>query len=297
MRIAGVNGRTTTQLLADSARRGERWPLRREYRSTYRTTSGDAERVTAGRFFARDAAPGVMPEVSFEAGVARELGLSLGDTVTWDVQGVQVPTRVTSFREVNWQRFEPNFFAVFQPAALERAPKQFVILARIDSSDAVARAQRDVVQRHPNVSSVDLSLIQRTVGGILEKVSVAVRFLGVFCLAVGIPVLVSAVAATRRDRLRDAVLLKTLGATRAQIGRILLAEYAVLGVLGAVTGMLLSFAGAWGLQKWVFKGAFEPAFGSAIAIAAVLMGLTLLIGFLTGREAFKETPMAALRES
>ena len=296
MRIAGVNGRSTTQLLADSARRGERWPLRREYRSTYRTTSGDSERVTAGRFFTSDAAAGAMPEVSFEAGVARELSLSLGDTVTWDVQGVRVPTRVTSFREVNWQRFEPNFFAVFQPAALERAPKQFVILARIDSSDAVARAQRDVVQRHPNVSSVDLSLIQRTVGGILEKVSVAVRFLGVFCLAVGIPVLVSAVAATRRDRLRDAVLLKTLGATRAQIGRILLAEYAVLGALGAVAGMLLSFAGAWGLQKWVFKGAFEPAIGSAVAIAAVLMGLTLLIGFLTGRDAFKETPMAALRQ-
>jgi putative ABC transport system permease protein len=295
MRIAGVNGRTTAQLLADSARRRERWPLRREYRSTYRTTQGESERVTAGKLFSTDAAEGALPEVSFEAGVARELGLTLGDTVTWDVQGVRVPTRVTSFREVNWQRFEPNFFAVFQPAALEKAPKQFVLLARIDTPDGVARVQRDVVNRHPNVSSVDLSLVQRTVGGILEKVSVAVRFLGVFCLAVGIPVLVSAVAATRRDRLRDAVLLKTLGATRAQIGRILLAEYAVLGALGAVAGMLLSFAGAWGLQRWVFKGAFEPALGSAAAIAGVLIALTLLIGFLTGREAFRETPMAALR--
>jgi putative ABC transport system permease protein len=209
---------------------------------------------------------------------------------------VQVPSRVTSFREVNWQRFEPNFFAVFQPAALERAPKQFVILARIPTSDGVARVQRDVVTRHPNVSSVDLSLIQRTVGGILEKVSVAVRFLGVFCLAVGVPVLVSAVAATRRDRLRDAVLLKTLGATRAQIGRILLAEYAVLGVLGAVTGMVLSFGGAWALQKWVFRGSFAPDWGAALGIAGLLVALTLLIGLLTGREAFRETPMAALRQ-
>jgi putative ABC transport system permease protein len=297
MRIAAVNGRSTASLLADSARRGERWPLRREYRSTYRTTQGDAERVTAGKFFLTDAAEGAVPEVSFEAGVARELGLSLGDTVTWDVQGVQVPSRVTSFREVNWQRFEPNFFAVFQPAALERAPKQFVILARIPTTDGVARVQRDVVTRHPNVSSVDLSLIQRTVGGILEKVAVAVRFLGVFCLAVGVPVLVSAVAATRRDRLRDAVLLKTLGATRAQIGRILLAEYAVLGVLGAVTGMVLSFGGAWALQKWVFRGSFAPDWAAALGIAGLLVALTLLIGLLTGREAFRETPMAALRES
>ncbi|MDF1501305.1 FtsX-like permease family protein [Roseisolibacter sp. H3M3-2] len=297
MRIAAVNGRTTAAMLADSARRGERWPLRREYRSTYRTTQGDAERVTAGTFFKTDAAEGALPEVSFEAGVARELGLSLGDTVTWDVQGVQVPSRVTSFREVNWQRFEPNFFAVFQPAALVQAPKQFVIMARVPSADAVARLQRDVVARHPNVSSVDLSLIQRTVGGIIEKVSVAVRFLGIFCLAVGVPVLVSAVAATRRDRLRDAVLLKTLGATRAQIGRILLAEYAVLGALGAFTGMLLSFGGAWALQKWVFRGPFAPDWGAALGIAALLVAFTLAIGFITGREAFRETPMAALRES
>ncbi|GLC27674.1 ABC transporter permease [Roseisolibacter agri] len=296
MRIAAVNGRTTASLLADTSRRGERWPLRREYRSTYRTTQGEAERVTAGRFFTSDAPAGTTPEVSFEAGVARELGLSLGDTVTWDVQGVQVATRVTSFREVNWQRFEPNFFAVFQPAALQAAPKQFVILARIPTPDGVARVQRDVVARHPNVSSVDLSLVQRTVGSILEKVAVAVRFLGVFCLAVGIPVLVSAVAATRRDRLRDAVLLKTLGATRAQIGRILLAEYAVLGALGAVAGMLLSFAGAWALQKWIFRGTFVPAWDSALAIAGLLMALTLLIGVLTGREAFRSTPMAALRD-
>ena len=297
MRIAGMKGRTTAQLLADTTRRGAPWPLRREYRSTYRVGQGESERVTAGTLFTTDAAPGAMPQVSLEAGVARELGVALGDTITWDVQGVPVPTRLTSLREVNWQRFEPNFFAVFQPAALEQAPKQFVILARVPTSDAVARVQRDVVARHPNVSSVDLSLVQRTVGAILEKVAVAVRFLGLFCLAVGIPVLFSAVAATRRDRLREGVLLKTLGATRAQIRRILLAEYAVLGALGAVAGMLLSFVGAWALQHWVFKGAFVPAWGAAAAIAAVLIALTLVIGLLTGREVFRETPMAALRES
>jgi putative ABC transport system permease protein len=232
-----------------------------------------------------------------EAGVARELGLALGDTVTWDVQGVRIPARVTSFREVNWARFEPNFFAVFQPAALEAAPKQWVVLAQVPTADGVSRVQRDVVARHPNVSTIDLSLVQRTVSGIVEKVAVAVRFLAVFCLAIGVPVLVSAVASTRRDRLRDAVLLKTLGATRAQIGRILLAEYAVLGALGALTGMALSFGGAWGLSEWVFRNDFVPDWGAALAIAALMMGVTVLIGVLTGREAFRETPMAALRES
>jgi putative ABC transport system permease protein len=208
-----------------------------------------------------------------------------------------VPTRVTSFREVNWARFEPNFFAVFTPAALAPAPKQFVILTNVPSTQQIARLQRAVVDRHPNVSSVDLSLIQRTVGEIVQKVSLAVRFLALFSLAMGIPVLFSAVSATRRDRLREGVLLKTLGATRAQIRDILLAEYALLGMLGALTGMLLSFVGAWALTHFVFEGTFVPAWTPALAIAAGMSLLTLLIGGLTGRDVFRETPMAALRES
>ncbi|HEY0776351.1 MAG TPA: FtsX-like permease family protein [Gemmatirosa sp.] len=300
MRVAAINGRTTAQLLADSGRgRSGRapWTLRREYRSTYRTTLGDAERVTAGRFFQTDGSGEPIPEVSLETSLARDLGARLGDTLTWDVSGVPVRTRLTSLRTVTWARFEPNFFAVFQPAALRGAPKQFVLLTNVPTDDAIARLQRDVVARFPNVSSLDLSLVQRTVGRIVDRVSTAIRFLGAFCLAMGIPVLFSAVAATRRERVRDAVLLKTLGATRAQITRILLAEYAALGVLGAVAGMLLSFAGAWGLARWIFHQPFRPDYGAALTVAAILTAVTIAIGLLTGRDAYRGTPAAALRES
>jgi putative ABC transport system permease protein len=209
---------------------------------------------------------------------------------------VKVPARLTSLREVNWARFRPNFFAVFQPAAISSAPKQFVYLADVPTPEGVARLQRDVVRLNPNVSSVDLSLVQRTIGNIVDKVSLAVRFLAVFCLAMAVPVLFSAVAATRRDRLREGVLLKTLGATRAQIRRILLAEYVVLGGIGAAAGMVLAFGGAWALTTWVFEGQFVPAWGPAAAIAGAMMALTVGIGLLTGREVFRETPMAAIRD-
>jgi putative ABC transport system permease protein len=96
---------------------------------------------------------------------------------------------------------------------------------------------------------------------------------------------------------REGVLLKTLGATRAQIGRILLSEYALLGILGSLTGMLLSFGGAWALCYWVFETPFSPAWGPAAAIAGAMLGLTVGIGLLAGRDVFKETPMAALREA
>ena len=301
MRIATINqwgmAAMTDTSDPDGVKRST-WALRREYRSTYRDTMVSSEKLTAGRWFATPrAGADSIAEVSFEQDVAKELGLRLGDVVTWDVQGVRIPTRVTSFREVNWARFEPNFFAVLAPAALESAPKQFVILTEVPAGAPVARLQRDVVLRYPNVSSIDLSLILRTVQGIVDKVSVAVRFLAIFSLAIGLPVLFTAVSATRRARVREGVLLKTLGATRAQIGRIMLAEYALLGALGSLTGMLLSFGGAWALTKYVFDAPFAPAWGAAAAIAAAMMAITLAIGLLTGRDVFRETPMAALREA
>ena len=113
----------------------------------------------------------------------------------------------------------------------------------------------------------------------------------------GIPVLFSAVAATRRARLREGVLLRTLGASRAQVARILLAEYGALGALGATTGMLLAFAGAWGLTRFLFKDPFDPAILPTIAIALGMLLLTMAIGFLTSRDVYRATPMQAIRES
>jgi putative ABC transport system permease protein len=296
MRIASVNGVPVSELRKTA--RGRSWAVGREYRSTYRDTLVASEKVTAGRW-TRGRPPAVGPtihSVSLEAGVAKELRVKVGDEITWDVQGVPVATRVTSLREVNWGRFEPNFFAVFSPGSIEGAPKQFVFLARAPSRDVVSQLQRDIVRRYPNVSSLDLTLILSTVDRILERVTLAIRFLAVFSLAMGVPVLASAVAAARRQRVREGVLLKTLGATRRQIGRIMLAEYALLGVLASLTGMLLSFGGAWLLMRHVFEGEFVPAWGPALAIAGLLTALTVGIGLLAGRDVFRETPMPALRE-
>jgi len=299
MRIKTVAGRTIAEILTDTTRRGGAWALRREYRSTYRDTIQSSERVVAGRWFgetpARDSQP--TAEVSLEQDVAKELRVKIGDVVVWDVQGVEVPARVTSLRDVEWARFEPNFFAVFAPGALEKAPKQFVLLTNVPDGVSAVRVQRSVVQRYPNVSAIDLSVIRKTISEIVDRVSMAIRFLAVFSLAMGIPVLFSAVAATRRERVREGVLLKTLGATQGQIRRILFAEYALLGVLGSLTGMVLSFGGAWGLLNYVFHRPFSPATVPAVLIAAAMVLVTVSIGMLSGRDVFKTTPMAALREA
>jgi putative ABC transport system permease protein len=304
MRIASINGRSTESIVADSTRnRRAGWAVRREYRATYRDSMAAGETLTSGRWF-QPVQPGSAPftsqdtgEVSLDAGVAGELRVKLGDEITWNVQGVDIPTRVTSFRDVKWTRFEPNFFAVFPTRVLEAAPHQYTVLARVPGALNVATIQRDLVRRFPNVSSIDLSLIMDTIGKIISRVSTAVRFMALFSVIMGIPVLFSAVSSTRRERIRESVLLKTLGATRAQIMRILLTEYALLGVLGSLTGLVLALFGSWALAHFVFHVKYAPQFGPAIVITLVMMAIAIAIGAIAGRDVFRETAMTALRES
>lgn len=314
MRITSINGRSTADIVNEieqnrrreprtntgnvrvrSERRGP-WALRREFRSTFRDTLTTSERVVAGKWFTQN--PGLtLGQVSLDSSVARELGVKLNDTITWNVQGVQVPTVVTSLREVKWTTFAPNFFAVFDPKSLAEAPKQYAIQVRAPDSRAIAMLQRDVIAKYPSVSSLDLTFIQRTVTNVLGKVIMAVRFLALISLALAVPVLFSAVSATRRERLREGVLLKTLGATRRQIGRIMLAEYALLGTLGALTGVILSTGAGWAQMHFIFKMPFSPAYLPAALVAGAMIALAVGIGLLTGRDVFAETPMAALREN
>jgi putative ABC transport system permease protein len=271
--------------------------MRREFRSTFRDTLVASEKVTSGRFHTGGSPVTSIPEVSVDRGVAEDMRLVLGDTIMWDVQGVRVPTRVTSFRDVNWTRFEPNFFVVFERRALQDAPRQYVLLADVRGPTAVPRLQRDVVGRFPNVSSLDLTLIQQTVGRVLDRVTTAIRFMAGLSLALGVPVLFSAVSATRRERLREGVLLKVLGATRRQVGRIMLSEYLLLGALGSLVGIVLSVGGAWALMHFVFRQPFQPAIVPALLVALAMILVSVSIGLLTGRDVFRETPMAALREA
>ncbi|MFL5543116.1 MAG: ABC transporter permease [Gemmatimonadaceae bacterium] len=301
MRIAAIDGKRVADMTP--VKPGERgragWALRREFRSTYRDKPASSETIVAGKWFgesALTAAPDT-GEISMEEGIAKELNVKLGSVITWNVQGVEIPTRITSLRKVVWTRFEPNFFVVFAPPVLKGAPNQYVLLAQVKNPVAVPLLQRAVVNRLPNVSSIDLTAIKRTVDRIVGKASLAIRFMALFSLAVAIPVLFSAVSATRRERVREGVLLKTLGATRGQIARILLAEYSLLGVLGGLTGMVLSLVGGWAAVRFIFKTAFALPVVPVVGIAAAIVALTLAIGLLAGRDVFRETPIAALRDA
>jgi putative ABC transport system permease protein len=295
-RIAALNGRPAAEIVADTTPGGPSgWALRREYRNTYRDTVADSERVIAGAWW--DAPTDGLPRISVEADLAEELHIGIGDRITWDVQGVPIETVVASLRRVDWARFAPNFFVVFEPGVLEAAPQTLIALAHVPDATARAELQRDLVERFPNVSILDLALVQEAVDGVLGNVVAAIRFLALFSIASGLVVLVGALSASRFQRLREVALLRTLGASSRQIRRILLTEYLALGSLAGLTGVLLAIFAAWPIVSILFELEFRvPVLPLAAACVSVAV-LTAAVGVLHGRDAARRSPLAVLRDA
>jgi putative ABC transport system permease protein len=295
MRIRSIKGRPVESLLADRQSAIPAWTLRREYRSTYTDHLRDAERITAGQWIGRVAGDTAVVPISVETGIATELGVKPGDEIGFDVQGMPVRTRVASLREVNWRRPQPNFFMLFPRGVLEDAPSMNVLMTRVDSSAQSALLQREVIKAFPNVSVIDLSLILETVDAIVGKISFVIRFMALFTVATGILVMAGALVSSHFQRVRESILLRTLGASRAQIWRILAVEYLALGGLAAVTGLLLALAAAWALAAFVFKAPFAPPLWPLLAGLAAVPALTLGTGLLMSRGILRQSPLAVLR--
>jgi putative ABC transport system permease protein len=300
MRVRAVKGVETSRLVPSGPERWDRWALRTEQRASYRDRLGPAETVLAGRWWepgeGRRVAPGAPVPVSLDGAIARSLDVRPGDEVVWDVQGVAVRSRVESVRDVEWARFEPNFLVLFPEGPLDDAPQTWVLAARLDDPVRRARFQGEVVRAHPNVSTLDLAQVQEAIEAVLDRVVGAVRFLALFSLAAGAVVLVGAVAASRAQRVLESALLRTLGATRPQLVRILLAEYAVLGALAAGTAILLSAGAGWAVVRFALEQPFSLPGPSLAVLVLAVVALTVLVGLFGSTDAWRRPPLEVLRE-
>lgn len=297
MRILSIRGELVSTLLADtagadSAGAPRGWTLRREYRSTYRDSLTDSERLIEGSWWSGDSVP---VEISVEQELAQDLGVNLGDEIVWDIQGVPLPTRVRSIRAVDWARFEPNFFVVFAPRSLERAPHSLVTLARIEDPALRGRLQRAVAERFPNVTSLDLTVLQAAIEQLVGRVSLAIRFMALFSLITGVLVLVGAVATSRYQRVREGALLKTLGATRSQVLRVVFTEYLALGLLAATSAVGLSAAAGWALARFMFEVPFAFPAEAIAGVIGLTSLLTVGVGAWGSVEVIRKTPLEVLR--
>ncbi|HEY1581854.1 MAG TPA: FtsX-like permease family protein [Chthoniobacterales bacterium] len=297
MRLVEVKGRKSSEILKDPQRKAPEWELEREYRSTYRADLSATEKIVAGRWIGHfDYHTGDTVPVSVEQDIAKDLGLTIGDTLVFDIQGVPIKTRVASLREVDWKRFQTNFFIVFPTGVLENAPTFNVLVSRVPTPAASARLQNATVARFPNVSALDLTSVIQTVDSILIKVALVIRIMSLFTVGTGLIVLGSTIWSGRYQRLKESVLLRTLGASRAQIWKILCAEYLFLGLLASATGILLALAASWALAVFAFRLDYTFSFLPIASAALVVTALTVAIGLLTSYGVGSTPPLAILRE-
>lgn len=293
MRLQEVAGRSLDSMRADTTI-DLSWAMEREYRSTYRGSLTESESILEGTFYAEMPEGATAAPVSVEQEVAQELGVVLGDTLVWNVQGLPVTTVVASIREVDWRRFSTNFFVVFPEGALEEAPQFLVLLTRADR-EASAALQAAVVREFPNVSAIDLSLVLNTFDAIFDRIAFVIRFMALFSVLTGLLVLVGAVVVSRFQRVQESVLLKTLGASRRQIIQIMAVEYFFLGLLAACTGLVLALGAGWGLARFLFETDFVPdPLPVSLTVAAVAL-LTVAVGMWISRDVYNRTPLEVLR--
>ncbi len=296
MRLSGLKGRTAEELAADKSDTLPHWALRREYRSTYRSALDDAEKLIAGKFAGTVAADATRVPVSIEESLAKDLQLKLGDELEFNVQGVKVQAFIGSIRQVEWRRMQTNFFFVFPRGPLDAAPATFAAAAKAKNPAETARLQRAVAQELPNVSAIDLGFVLRLLDGIFTKIAWAVSFLASFTVITGLVVLVCAVLMGRHQRVREAVLLRTLGAQRVQLRQIMFAEYTVLGLLAAVTGGVLAVAANALLARFLFKVSAVPPLPLLGGAIAAVVALTVITGWLANRGVSGQPPLEILRQ-
>jgi putative ABC transport system permease protein len=296
MRISGLKGKPTREASRDPSIRSARWALNHEYRSTYRSQIRPSEKLISGKWVER-VAPGTdTVPISVEQGLAASLGVKLGDEIEFDVQGVPVKTKAASLREVDWKRLEPNFFIVFPEGVLEAAPKFFVVAVHTVSTADSARLQRSTVAAYPNVSAIDLTLVFDTLDGIFGKLELVVRALALIKGGTGILVLAGSMLAGKYQRIRESVLLRTLGCTRRQLALIQGSEYAILGILAAILGCGLAAIANALISTYMFKIPAAWPWTTFVVAVGVVGTLTLFAGWYSNRDVVNHPPLAVLRQ-
>jgi putative ABC transport system permease protein len=273
-RLAGINGSPVSR---SATSRPDAWYLTREYALTWAAEP-----------------PAREPLISVEDGIARQLGVGLGDTLTFEVQGVPVSARVTSLRRVDWRSLASNFFVIFSPGALDGAPTTFIatVRARPERENALQSA---VVAAFPNVTAIAVREVLERATAVLDQIALAVRLVAAFSIAAGLTVMAGALAISRRQRLYQSVILKVLGATRGFITRAFAVEYALLGAAAGVAGSGLAAGLAWAVLRWAFDvpSQWAPATLAAGVLGAT--GLAALVGFLGTRRLLGRRPLGVLR--
>lgn len=287
-RLVAIDGRRVGPETYDDER--ARALVDREFNLSYRADAPAHNKIVQGRWFA----PGA-DELSIEEGIARRLRIRLGQRLRFDVAGEPVEATVTSVRRVNWDSMRVNFFVIMDPSLLRGAPQSFITSFHL--AQRLAALPAELVRRFPNLTVIDTDQVLEQVRSLLDRIIAAAQFLFVFALAAGILVLSTALAASHDERVREAALLRALGATRRQLGRAQTAEMVLMGSLAGLLAAAGAAAIAWALARYAFDFDFTPRWWTLVAGVAGGNLAALLGSRARMRRILAAPPMASLRES
>ncbi len=295
-RVKSVRDSSVAEIQADTSSHIRNWSLTREYRVTYRDSLISSEKIKEGVFNYQPTKESDSIFISVSEGLSRGMRLKLKDEITWNVQGIPIKTFVGSIREVDWRRVQTNFMVVFPVGVLENAPQSYVLVSKIDDPQTSASFQQDLVKQFPNVSAIDLTLILNTLDGIFDKIALVIRFMALFSVLTGLFVLSGAVINSKYARLKENVLLRTLGAVQKQLVQMTIIEYSYLGLFAGLTGSLLALIASWALSIFFFEILFFPDFISLAVIWIIVTFLTVFIGWINTKSILNKSPLEILRK-
>jgi putative ABC transport system permease protein len=289
MRIEEIKGKKAG---ADSTNKRA---FRNEIRATYQDTLTAAEKIVEGVWNGKVKSPDDVIYISLDQNFARSIHVKLQDKIIFNVQGMLIPTVVGSLREVNWGKMQTNFRVVFPAGVLEDAPQFHVLMTRVPNNQVSATFQGAVVRQFPNISVIDLGLVLKLLDELLGKIGFVIRFMAGFSMVTGWIVLISAVLTSKNQRIKESILLRTMGASRKQILIINTAEYFFLGLFAAAAGLILALSGSWALAKFSFDASFVPPFLPTVLLFGSVVLLVVITGVLSSRSILNKPPLQILR--
>ncbi|MGD1015827.1 MAG: FtsX-like permease family protein [Roseiarcus sp.] len=270
------------------------WVLEGDRGVTFADAPPEGSQVVAGRWWPADySGP---PLVSLEAGVAEGLGVKIGDAITLNVLGREVTATISNLRKVNWRSLGINFVFVFTPDAFKGAPYTALVTAALPDGADESALMKAAAHDFPSIAAVEVRDALETIEALTAKLALAIRSASGVALASSILVLASALAANRRARILDAVILKILGATRARLMATFLIEYALLGAATATFGVAAGALAAYVVVVRVMGLDFVFAPEPALAAAGAGLALTVALGMIGAWRILGQKPAAFLRE-
>jgi putative ABC transport system permease protein len=296
LKVTSLRGRTYDQMKGG---RGQGWVnsvFQGTTRATYRSELAEGRRMVEGEFIGRRKSGDPLVPIVINQQLARVWRVKVGDEITWDAKGVPIKTRVSGIEGWEIPRLMPEFRVTFPVGVLEAAPKWFVVLAHARDTDAGVAAQRELKAAYPGLNVIDLSFFVQTLDRLFAKIAFVIEFLALSIVATGLIMLVCAVLTGRYQRIRETVLLRTIGASRRQLQQIQFIEYAILGALGAFVGCVLAVTANALLAVYLFHTTPQAPVLQVFAAFLAVIAVTLLTGWFANRGVADYPPLEVLRQ-